>query len=607
MKRCKSCINTLVLLVISLALLLVSSAKDPLIIETAVLHHNNSESTIELPFSRDLIGTYRVEVSFSTGDQQSATLNIVPDDELLAVIVNGRPISLAGFSYQQLRNYNQGIDLHLTELRANATNVMTLKLRNGSNPTGLNVRMARDLGWLSNIGIVVALAMLVFSLCRHISLTLPQQGLVLVSLLVSVLYLSVTEPNVRTFDVYEGGGHRDYIHYLIEHKKLPPPGEGWEYHQPPAYYLIAALTKSLFVAEGADDDLWGQLLALWFWAIFLVATLGSLKTYFGRSSLPLLLASFALCFWPTGIMHSIRIGNDVPLYAFYALGFYFLLRWWHTNANSHLIWASAWAALALLTKSNALAVWGILGLLFLLKAWRWWRSGAHKNFRFRKLRQAFFILAGFFTLSMTLNLGDNLWHYITGESSDWLLSNVSHTIHSGLQVDNTPTRYLIFDVATYLQNPFISTWHDVYGRQYFWNFVWRSALSSEFFFDGTAMKVWGVVNGLLLMMMLIGTGLYFIQWNTAANPRTIRFALYRNLPWLLGLVLPFLLLLAYRIKVPLSCNTDFRYIYPVLLQLVFFSVLALRQKGFIVVKTLTLGAPLIGMSSFAWLYMLISQ
>src|SRR5690606_33559990 len=262
---------------------------------------------------------------------------------------------------------------------------------------------------------------------------------------------------------------------------------------------------------------------------------GTLKKSFGKRTCALFIASAAVCLWPAGIIHSIRIGNDIPLYAFYALSFYYCLSWWRKKSTHHLLYASIWASMALLTKSNALAVWGVLGVILLIHCYRLWR---HRHTRPHPINQIFkscFIVVGIFVVTMVINFGDNVWHYVQGTSSDWLLSNVSESINPGLKVGNELRNYLVFDTATFLQNPYISTWDDRYGRQYFWNFVWRSALTAEFFFEGKALFAWGIVNGVFLLMILTGIFVYALQQNASTSTRVWRLSLYKHLPWLLAL------------------------------------------------------------------------
>lgn len=593
---------SIALLLLSLwGLMSIAALQDPIISDVQLSINEREFTPARLPLRQNISGAYRVTMSFNPRNQSSYAVQIIPDDELLALSVNGEPVSLAAYSRNQLRDYNRGIILTLQDLRSNEDNLLEFSLTNSSNPAGLAVRPLHSSSPLAMLGVFAALLLAGYALYRHIKLTPMQRLMFIVGIVASLIYLLHTDPRTRTFDVYEGGGHRDYIHYLINERAPPPPGEGWEYHQPPLYYLIAAVANAGIAPADLHSDYWGQLLALWFWCIFLVASLGTLNRSLGKRGWALLLASISVCLWPAGLIHSIRIGNDVPLYAFYALAFYYCVVWWKSRASNDLFWAAIWASAALLTKSNALAIWGVIGILYLVESYRLFSKPANPLAR-KKIITNFVILAVCFVVTLALNFGDNIWHYLEGRSEDWLLSNVSTTINARLRVANEPFNYLVFDLATFLKYPFISTWDDIYGRQYFWNFVWRSALSSEFSFRGEALAVWGSVNGVLLLIMLAGICLYGIQQQTLLTRGEIHRALMRNLPWYLALVLPFLLLLAYRIKVPLSCNTDFRYIYPVLLPLLFFSALAWRaQPQLKCARAMALGAPLIALSSWLWL------
>lgn len=597
---------TVALVLLSLFALMQVAALRDITVENARLSVNDgAHENITLPLKRSIVGEYTVEVTISPATLASKKLQIIPDDQLLSVNLNGEDISLRDFPPHQLRDYTKGISLELPKLKTGHENILLVRVQNSSNPAGLDIRPLPDASITASLAAAAALALMAFALIRHLPVSRGQLFLLAGSLIASLVYLSHTSPSTRTFDVYEGGGHRDYIEYLIEHKVTPPPGDGWEYHQPPAYYLIGAISKSVLPLAPLHGDYWGQLLALWLWTIFLVASLATLRLALRKSTLALMIASLAICLWPSGIIHSIRIGNDLAIYAFYALAFFYCLRWWKAKATADLTWACVWASLALLSKSNALAVWGVIGVLLLVRI-------AHlllrrqRNVNAAKTIRHYILIPGLiFSLTLVANFGDNVWHYVQGTSNDWLLSNVSDTIHPGLKVANQPANYLIFDLATFIEKPFISTWEDQYGRQYFWNFVWRSSLTAEFFFYEKGMEIWGIVNGILLLMMLGGIMIYGIQRNTVLSHGLWKRAFIRNLPWIFALILPFLLLLAYRIKVPLSCNTDFRYIYPVLLPLVFFSCLVWRQFPRFKLSWLpAAGMPLIGVSTAAWLFLL---
>jgi len=558
--------------------------------------------TVTLPFSRNFIGSYTLTATIDNISGNSQEFRIIPDDEIVAIRVNGQDISLEHIPLSDRRNYGSGFLMMFDNLKANQANIFEFDIVNESNPTGFRLEATQRLSKTQFAGILISLGLFVFFLNRYFKISRLQMLCVFVGLIVSLMYLSKTDSRTRTFDVYEGGGHRDYIEHLINTHSLPNPGEGWEYHQPPLYYLIAAAAKVAGQVPNTATDLWGQLLALYFWIIFLLSGLGSFAIAFRKRKLPLIIASCALCLWPAGIIHSIRIGNDLALYAFYGLSFFYTLKWWKSRSSVYLFWASLWMGASLLTKSNGLAMTATLGLLFLFHIFYTYKDKMHFHNKKNKLIRDFAILSCTFFTAFLLNFGDNIYYFVTGSSSDWLLSNVSESINPGLKVNNEPENYLVFDSATFLLHPFISTWNDISGRQYFWNFVWRSSLSSEFSFEGDTFKHWGIVNGILLLMMLAGIAVYFLQKQPVTNLVTINRAMHKNMPWILSLVFSFILLLAYRIKVPLSCNTDFRYIYPVLISIIFFACLSWKEPKKLPIPALfTLSLVAIAVNTISWI------
>lgn len=597
------CIGTLV------ALMWISTWQSISLQKTEISYNNGPFENIRLPFGQDHIGPYKVKITVDGITSENHRFRIYPDDEIHHLTVNGKPVSLDSFSIEDRRNYGSGFVIDITQLIPNEINVIEADLSNASNPAGFRIESTNRLTNIKLFAIYIALIILVIVLSRHLHITKVQLFLLFLSLALSTLYLSKTDERTRTFDVFEGGGHKDYIEYLIDHHKLPIPGDGWEYHQPPLYYLTAAIAKQLAPIDSkVSGELWGQLFALFLWTLFLTSSLATLNFSLRKHQTALLLASVALCLWPSGIIHSIRIGNDLGVYACYGLAFFYTIKWWKKRDSATLFWASLWMAASLLSKSNGLAVAGVLGILVLLHIY----SSARKKHLFQqnktKLIRDVAIAGGLFSCAILLNFADNVKHYLDGTSEDWLLSNVSEMINPGLKVNNEVKNYIIFDSATFLEQPFISTWEDKYGRQYFWNFVLRSSLSSEYFFNGKWMELWGIINGVLLLMMIAGTLIFYLQQQPQTSWNKIKRLSYKNAPWIMALVFPFILLLAYRIKVPLSCNTDFRYIYPVIVPILFFALQPwYTQQKLPIARILTLGAPLIGLNSILWIGILINQ
>lgn len=591
------------------ALMWISTWQSISLQKTEISYNNGPFENIHLPFGQDHIGTYKIKITVDGITSEKHRFRIYPDDEIHHLTVNGKPVSLDSFSIEDRRNYGSGFVIDITQLIPNEINVIEADLSNASNPAGFRIESTNRLTNIKLFAIYIALIILVIVLSRHLHITKVQLFLLFLSLALSTLYLSKTDERTRTFDVFEGGGHKDYIEYLIDHHKLPIPGDGWEYHQPPLYYLTAAIAKQLAPIDSkVSGELWGQLFALFLWTLFLTSSLATLNFSLRKHKTALLLASVALCLWPSGIIHSIRIGNDLGVYACYGLAFFYTIKWWKKRDSATLFWASLWMAASLLSKSNGLAVAGVLGILVLLHIY----SSARKKHLFQqnktKLIRDAAIAGGFFICAILLNFADNVKHYLDNTSEDWLLSNVSEMINPGLKVENQIKNYLIFDSATFIENPFISTWDDKYGRQYFWNFVLRSSLSSEYFFEGKWMRVWGTINGILLLIMISGALIFYLQQQPLTSWSKLKRVSYRNAPWIMALVFPFILLLAYRIKVPLSCNTDFRYIYPVLTPILFFIFQTWKSSSqALAARSMTLAAPVIGLSSLLWIFLLFQQ
>jgi hypothetical protein len=487
---------------------------------------------------------------------------IIPDDRIVALEVNGQRVSLDTIPPQALSDWGKGFRIDLSPVLHSGTNSVRLELVNQSGPGGIDFtynlmdpRSAKE--WLmlgvllASMALAVACFLRIFRLPRFAFVILCAAALLL------LIYMWKTPYFERTFDVREGGGHLDYIHYVGDHLSLPPPGEGWEYHQPPLYYVSAALVLAVARALDVPWDRVLQLFSLLLFVGFLAFSAKTLLLALGERCKLALLAVALLAFWPSGVIHAPRLGNDVAFYMLAAAAFYFTVSWWLNSARrvSHLYWAVAFSALAFITKSNGVILIGIVGLLYLLRV------------RFTKVRQGFAIL-GAWALAFLVNFADNIWLALTSEKSDWLLSNVGSSINQGLLVGNQWVNYWVFDSKTYLLEPFTNTWNDNFGRQYFWNFLLKSSLFSEFSFAGEWQSGLASMAGFLLLGLLV-VALHGTWTRSARHGRV--------LPFVLLAVFSLGTLLAYRTKMPYSCNTDFRYIYPVLISGVFFYALKMRD------------------------------
>jgi hypothetical protein len=502
---------------------------------------------------------HRLDVRIPSRLFGSGRWTIIPDDRLVSITIGGQPVPLDGVRPGGLTDWERGFEMDLSPWLHAGDNEVEFTIDNGGGPGGLRLRPL--LGWRV-IPLTAALLPWLFGLGLVFRLRRPVMAVLGAALLVLTLYWAATPCVVRDYDVLFRGetGHFDYVAYVAEHWELPRPDKGWEYYQPPPYYVGGALAlrwaDRLRLSE--PDALQAYSLSLWL--VFLTASAATFQRALGRSRWRTLLATAGLAFWPSSIIHSIRIGNDAALYATAAISTWLMFRWWRSGRRLHLVGMALAIAAALLSKSSAAALVAAAGALLVLRLLR--------KRRWRHLRRwGDSALAGaIVTIGVLLSVGRNVWYRLHGQVSSWLIVG---TINAKLRVPNTWRSYVPLDVPAFLSSPWVDPWDDATGRTNFWNYLFRSALTGEFKFDGAWRAdiaiVWGAV--LLCLLLLLALRLHPL--------RIRKTVLWREAPWIMLAVAWVASLLVCRALSPYSSQGDFRFIVPVLV--VF--VLACVRRG----------------------------
>lgn len=542
-------------------LFLFRDAKEPYLeIEDAQLETRDGlVRSVSLPFlSREWSrGIFRLEAEVRVSSHPYKLIRIVADDCILAVTINGKRLLLDEFSPQQRCNYRSGITVKARDLNRSKINTIEVIWDNrGGGEFGVDLGHALEPWYqITLIGLIAVLVSGVFfKALRSRGIRTDTALLLSLGLAIRLFYLSQTDFNERTYDVTEGGGHLDYIKLVATEFTLPNPSEGWEYHQPPLYYLSAALVYKLAeLLDFEDGYIALQLLALCFFMVFLIASAKLLASLIDLRHI-YLAALALLVFWPSGVIHSVRIGNDPLLYALWAVFLLQLREWQQTDSKRMFNWACLSIVLAILTKPNALVLTGIAAGVLL--AWG--------RFEIRR----WLTLFGATALGVVLSVVDNIY-YAMISGSDWLIGQSAHTKNLALYVGNQLSNYLVFDLRVYLEQPFISTYLDATGRQYFLNFLLKSSLFAEFTFSGRfAGQLAQVVSFLLLLMVL-----YVVTFIVTLRLNEFRkYALV-----LLNLGIPLAALVFFRWYDPASPHADFRLIFPALVSVIAFFALSLES------------------------------
>jgi hypothetical protein len=556
---------------VGLLLMLVALSQIHLTVESVAWRDSNGQAgtSTELPLAKELRGAVDIDLQFNKPLLAGNELHLVPDERLLSLTVNNTPIDLTGIAASRLKNWQRGLNINLDDTLHTGSNTLHARIENNSGNGGIAIEPALGV----QLSLAYALLFIGAALVFHImSTTLrvraPLRWIGIFSLAWVVSYWAQTPYATRQFDLFEGGGHLDYLRYLLTHMALPPAHGGWEYHQPPAYYLTAMWFYRL--GEYLPWLGWQNLLrlcSLLYWMVFLSAGLAIVQHLLAHNAKQQCYAAFAFCCWPAGFIHSIRTGNDVALYAWYTLGLLATCRWWQSGDRRHFGWAGIYCVLAMLSKANGLALVATLGALLAIRTWRSLasqRSSPEPDTQWLLVTYALTVM-----LAVGVSFAPKLiaqWH---GNGNDWLLGGVANSINQRLRVANDWPHLLGFDFTTYIQHPWMSSWDDQAGRQYFWNYLLRSAISSEFSFRDAIVPM-ALACGILLLLTIVRVLVRVVVMAHHAwlhRSVTLCRRLWKILPVLISGMALLVLLAAYRHKAPYAPNTDFRYIYPALLTL----------------------------------------
>lgn len=415
--------------------------------------------------------------------------------------------------------------------------------------TGLFIKPESPVRTLASIMFVGLTAMAIGGIFVLLSAPKRIVFLVILAVLIRFIYLSHTPYFVRTYDV---DGHLEYIAYIANNRALPPVVGGWEFYQPPLYYAAASL---VYLAVGwlgiANQYFSLQVFSLMLFAVFLIYAYRILTLDTRLSKRTLFFAYSLLLFWPTSIIHSVRIGNDAMLYAVFACALYYGIRFLKTHRKTDFAVALLIAGLCILTKSNGIALLAIFGAagLGLPSAFGWLK----KNNRFAAAVAACTVM--FFLVNMV-----RVWQY--PHRVDPFIANIA-TLNGGLRIHNTLSNMISFDVSNFITHPFASGWDDATGRQQFFTFLWKTSLFNENF-DGDLIRLAAqAVMVLFLCLSVFALAGVFLIIREGKLREAVPLALILNAVVLLGFSF------AARLLYPFAPTGDFRYIFPFLISFVY--------------------------------------
>lgn len=546
----------------------------PQYIDFAVISPSGEKTVIKGPefIESSGVGTYTMTGTIVMNAWGSRVFRIIPDDRIESLQVNGTRISLAKLSPHQRKDYDKGFQYDLSPYLHTGENQVVAKYFDRGGLMGL-VLAVEVSGSYSAIIIFmgfILISILFFYWAKRIGVVPPVLFIFVIAIAIRVFYFSQTGVDERGHDM---GDHFAYTKYLAEHW-APPPVDyavgGAFFHPPLSYYLGAVVYKATKLIEPHNNMVAFRVQQFFCMTCaigFLLYGLRILQEIFLKRSdvdsglirrrwyrwllesntrQALIFSAALFAFWPTGIIHSARIGNDPLLYSLFAAGLYYILLWYRNNSNKDLIIASALAAAATMTKANGeilIAVLGLLGLIRMIRTREW---------LFYLKRSIIPLLIVIPAIAITV--GPALILKFEGKREKLYIDNLDGISTANL-VGNTAANYLWFDAKIFVTEAFTDPYDDRYGRQYFWNYLGKTGLIGEFKYPYPVGVNCAIALSALSIFMFfyILAGLYLLPSGQALAIAPILLA--GGLLWA-GVTY---------MRMTFPANIDFRYIVPILI------------------------------------------
>lgn len=479
------------------------------------------------------------------------------DDCLRNIKVNGISVNNPQLPYC---NYSKGIIVDLGNSLRPGLNDIQIELENYGGPGKLEVAVSwtDPLLLMLSGSFITLITLCVVILLRKLHSTKRSAWLIVAvtfGCFLRILYFFQTSSTVRAHDV---DGHLEYIRYIMSHWTIPPLKDGWEFFQAPLYYYVSALITTLGTYWGlaASMTLHLQITALCYSIGSLLAAVWIGKHLFHRKGERLASLFFILIvgLTPSIVFFAARINNDVLAHLLAFLTLALIMRWWQIGTNAYLVTSVIMLSFAVLTKTSALLLVPVLFLLLML------RQGLSRRKR---------IVCMGIALSILLLLTG--WYFVLRfgiEHQNSVVANVTN-LNGALRVDVSIATLGEFNPIRMIQIPFNNPWSDTAGRQYFWEYFFRSAFFGEFEHSRTLLPLASFLIAFALALMP------FMVFGLVLSLRKYRM---QSLPLLLTSLILVLGQTIFRQRNPFSTAEDFRHSVILIIPAAYYIALGIEES-----------------------------
>jgi hypothetical protein len=347
----------------------------------------------------------------------------------------------------------------------------------------------------------------------------------------------------------DGYGHEDYIRRIAKSRRIPSPDACWECHQPPLYYLAAAVVYRIAARFPSRDPFKAVgVLSILFAVGFLI---------FGERVLRLEITQrpvyyVCLCllvFWPLQTVLANRIGNDVPYYLADAGALYYVMRWRRDLTASSLAGAVLWCGIAMAFKYTAFITLPFVACIIAVQCYR-------NRVLIGQIRAkpVFVAVCLALTLAAPAMVRTYRFYRIEHQSSVPLLVPTVPGLVQSMGVSNDRLRYFLLpEIAYYEASPFLGQGPGHDELRYFVNYVMKTSLFG--------FVIWTpYISAYILNALLWSLFAYLVWWLGVITVRD-RSWLSESWPLMLFAASHVVALAMYRLWYPHLGNQDFRFVY----------------------------------------------
>ncbi len=370
---------------------------------------------------------------------------------------------------------------------------------------------------------------------------------IIVGVFLRVVYTIYTPILVRQHDVAGSDfSHIDYIKHIANTLSLPNTGVA-EGYQPPVHHALSAVFYCVGKVCGLSE--FNSLRLVQVFMVFLSCmTLVLVYKIFIMVKLnnTVILAGISIfAFYPYNIYFASFLNNDNTMFFFYTLSLYCLIRWLNDKSITNMVFLSLAVSVTMLTKKNAVIIFPIICLAFLVVLIQ--NRKSYSNY----LRQ----YPIFFTISIPLSLSYPLRQYMLFKQSFFYAPGVNFE-----RYPNTLKNLFYIPIEGFIKSPFTADPMDG-NSALFSDYALKSSLFGEWRFSG--LETIGTLLLFSVLILLVIIAIYILLEYKK---------LFKGYGYLfvLNLILPYGLLFQSRLSTPVVCAQNFRYAALMLISVAYF-------------------------------------